>query len=76
APMDRAAFTRWRAAFDALVSCAASDAPEARCTEVWRERTSEFFGEVASERIDAMIAYYVRARLRAPREERFRYCAH
>lgn len=74
APMDRAGFTRWRAAFDALVSCAASDAPEGRCAVVWRERAGEFLGEIAPALIDALIAHYVRARLRAPREERLRYC--
>lgn len=74
APMDRPAFTRWRAAFDALLDCAASDTPEAQCATVWPTGAAEFLADISPERIDALITRYTRARLRVPTEERRRYC--
>lgn len=74
APMDRADFERWHAAFEALVDCAASEADDARCAAGWRAAAAPFLGDVAPERVERMIGYYLRTRLRAGPGEGERYC--
>jgi glyoxylase-like metal-dependent hydrolase (beta-lactamase superfamily II) len=75
APMDRAAFMRWRAAFNALLDCAANDSPKQACIDGWMRGAAPFIAMADKTRVPAMIGYYIDTRLRAAPEERARYCA-
>ena len=74
-PMDRAAFLAWRAAFEGLVDCAASDRTRADCVAGWRRDAARFIGPGRQAMIDEMTGYYLDTRLRAAPEERQRYCS-
>lgn len=74
APMDRAAFLAWRAAFDALIDCGASDRPRADCVAGWRRDAARFIAPGDERRIGEMAGYYIDTRLRSSPEERARYC--
>ena len=73
APMTRAQFTQWRAAFDAWVACAASDAETARCVETWRTAAAPFIPKGDEARIDEYATYYTTEILRSPKA-RERFC--
>ena len=73
-PMDRAAFGQWKSAFRNLVDCAASKASDAECIAGWDRDAAPFVAELAPRKIDPMIAYYLKARLRAAPAERDKYC--
>ncbi len=73
-PMDRAAFLAWRAAFNALLDCGASDRPKEECVAGWRRDAGRFIPAGGEAMIDGMAAYYVDSRLRSAPEERRRYC--
>lgn len=71
-PMTRDAFTRWRAAFDALLDCAASTAEVATCAAGWRAGAAGFIPAGDEARIDEYTTYYVTEILRSPAaHERF-----
>jgi glyoxylase-like metal-dependent hydrolase (beta-lactamase superfamily II) len=71
-PMTRDAFARWRAAFDALLDCAASPAEAATCVAGWRTGTAEFIPAGDEARIAEYTAYYLTEILRSPAaHERF-----
>ena len=71
-PMTRDAFARWRAAFDALLDCAASPAAVATCVSGWRAGATAFIPAGDEARIDEYTAYYVTEILRSPAaHERF-----
>lgn len=74
AVMDRAAFGRWRAAFDGLLDCAAGPAAKQACVDGWMRDAAAFIPAADKDRVPAMIGYYIDSRLRAPRDERARYC--
>ena len=74
APMTRADFTAWRAAFDAFVECGQSDRPRADCVAGWRRAAARFIPAGAERMIDGLAGYYVGSRLRAAPEERGRFC--
>ncbi|HEY0483236.1 MAG TPA: MBL fold metallo-hydrolase [Kofleriaceae bacterium] len=71
--MTRDAFARWRAAFDALLDCAASPAEVATCVAGWRAGAAAFIPAGDEARIDAYAAYYVSQILRSP-AARERFC--
>jgi glyoxylase-like metal-dependent hydrolase (beta-lactamase superfamily II) len=73
APMDRAAFLGWRAAFDNLLDCAASDAAKEACVAGWKRDAAQFIPE-GERRVESMVGYYLDTRLRAAPEERERFC--
>ena len=73
APMSRAAFLRWRGAFNKLLDCAASDRAESLCIAGWKADAAEFLPADRS-RIEGALRYYFNTRLRAPEPERQRYC--
>lgn len=75
APMDRPAFLRWRGAFENLLDCARSDRERAACIAGWRRDAAEFIAPDRAALVDEMAGYYLDTRLRAPPEERERYCA-
>src|SRR6185295_13078325 len=71
-PMTRAAFARWRAAFDALLDCAASPADVATCVAGWRAGAASFIPAGDEARIDEYTTYYLTEILRSPAaHERF-----
>ena len=71
-PMTRDAFTRWRAAFDALLDCAASSAEVATCVSGWRTGAAAFIPAGDEARIDEYTTYYLTEILRSPAaHERF-----
>jgi glyoxylase-like metal-dependent hydrolase (beta-lactamase superfamily II) len=73
-PMDRAAFTAWRAAFDALLDCGASDRPKAECVAGWRRDAARFIPAGFEPAVDGLAGYYIDSRLRSAPEERRRFC--
>lgn len=56
-PMTREAFASWRAAFDALLDCAASPAAVATCVAGWRTGAAAFIPAGDAARIDEYTAY-------------------
>jgi glyoxylase-like metal-dependent hydrolase (beta-lactamase superfamily II) len=73
APMSRPQFLRWRSAFDNLLDCAASKQAKEACVAGWKQDAAEFI-PAGDRRIDSMVGYYLDSRLRAPAEERERFC--
>jgi glyoxylase-like metal-dependent hydrolase (beta-lactamase superfamily II) len=74
APMDRARFLAWRAAFNAFVDCGQSDRPKADCVAGWRRDAAQFIPAGRETMIDSLAGYYIDSRLRSAPEERRRYC--
>ncbi|GAO40748.1 hypothetical protein SCH01S_51_00800 [Sphingomonas changbaiensis NBRC 104936] len=74
ATMTRAEFTRWRAAFDALLDCAGSSASRQTCIDGWMQHAAPFIPAADKDRVPAMIGYYIDSRLRAAPDEKARYC--
>lgn len=72
--LDRYQFSRYREAFDALLACAASDTEQAACVDAWIVSTGEFYADSEHARAREMLAYYFQAHLRAPPEQRNRFC--
>lgn len=72
--MTRPLFMRWQAAFRNLVDCAASKASDVECVAGWNRDAAPFVAELAPRKIDPMIDYYLKSRLRAPSAERNKYC--
>ena len=72
-PMDREQFGTWRAAFDALLDCAASANDVAGCVAGWRRGAATFIPAGDEARIDEFTAYYVTEILRS-RDARDRFC--
>lgn len=72
-PMSRMQFLRWRGAFDKLLDCAASRRPKADCVAGWTRDAAEFI-PAGDRRTGEMVGYYLDARLRAPPEQRDRFC--
>jgi hypothetical protein len=69
APMNRAEFRQWRAAFDKFVDCAGS---KDQCVAGWKRDAAPFVAALGKRNIDGLLGYYVDARLRGP--ERDKYC--
>ena len=59
APMDRAAFDRWHAAFDALVACAATDTATATCADGWITGLGTLLPVAEHARARDMLGYYI-----------------
>ena len=74
APLDRAQFATYRAAFDRLLACAASDAPAATCKVGWRRDAGALVPARDAALADSLLDYYIPHVLRAPPERRSRYC--
>jgi glyoxylase-like metal-dependent hydrolase (beta-lactamase superfamily II) len=72
-PMRRADFMQWRAAYDALLSCIRSNAPEAQCIAGWDRDAARFIDPAHEQYVDEALSYYIKERLRAPDQQR-RYC--
>lgn len=73
--MTRAEFAQWKSAFRNLVDCASGEASDADCIAGWNRDAALFVAQIAPRKVDAMVAYYLKSRLRAEPAERLRYCA-
>ena len=58
-PMDRAGFARWRAAFDGLLACAASETPPAGCAGQWIEGLGPMLPTGEHDRARTMLEGYL-----------------
>lgn len=74
APMTHSAFATWRRAFERLLDCAAGAASRDACVAGWMADASTFIAPEARPRISRLVGYYLDTRLRAPPEERARFC--
>lgn len=72
-PMHRAAFRRWKRAFDNLLGCARGAAVNAACISGWRRDAAPFIGAGHRDYVGQALDYYIDRRLRAP-DEQARYC--
>lgn len=72
-PMDRTDFLTWRRAYNTLLSCGESHAPEAQCVAAWKRDASKFVDEEHRQYVDEALTYYIKERLRAP-EQQLHYC--
>ena len=72
-PMSRERFLAWRTAFDNLLDCAASPQVREACVADWKKDAAFFIAESGRD-VDGMVGYYLDSRLRAPPEERDRFC--
>lgn len=75
APMTREAFGRYRAAFGALLDCAASDRPADACVDGWIEGAAGLLGEADPKFVRGLVGYYVGEVLRGPPERIAAACA-
>lgn len=71
--MTKPEFMQWRAAFNALLDCAASSAERKACVDGWNRDAAPFL-TIDRALIDGLLEYYLDSRLRAAPEERNRYC--
>jgi glyoxylase-like metal-dependent hydrolase (beta-lactamase superfamily II) len=76
APMDRAAFLTWRAAYNAFVDCGHSDRPKAECVAGWRRDAARFIPAGGEGIVERLAGYYLDSRLRSSPQERALYCRH
>jgi len=76
APMDRAAFLVWQAAYNTFMDCGQSDRAKAECVAGWRRDAARFIPAGSEAVVDGLAGYYIDSRLRASPEERARYCRH
>lgn len=72
-PMTKVEFFSWKRAFDNLLDCANGKQAKAVCIAGWKRDAAAFIPQ-GETRPDGLIGYYIDSRLRAPEEERTRYC--
>ncbi len=66
-PMDHAAFSTYRQAFDSFTACAESDQPTSACVATWMQRGASFVAMHPDPTYtEAALAYYVDQVLRSP----------
>jgi glyoxylase-like metal-dependent hydrolase (beta-lactamase superfamily II) len=75
APMTRAEFGRWRAAFTSWLDCAGSARPAAQCAAGWMRDAAGFYRDDEAASVRMLAEAYVAQVLRAPASERMAYCA-
>lgn len=73
--MSRAQFVRWKTAFERFVECGLSDRAGEDCVAGWQADAATFIDEPHRDYVQRAARYYLETRLRAPPEERDRYCA-
>jgi glyoxylase-like metal-dependent hydrolase (beta-lactamase superfamily II) len=74
APMDRAGFRRYRAAFDGLLACAAGGAPADTCRAGWLRDAGPLIPPSDTALASTLLDYYIGQVLRAPQVRRQQYC--
>jgi glyoxylase-like metal-dependent hydrolase (beta-lactamase superfamily II) len=63
--MDRAMWRRWRTGFEALVACAASDAPVRACSTQWIDNMGPLLSDTDPRVAHGMLAHYFASNLRS-----------
>ena len=63
-PMDRAAFGKWRGAFDALLACGASERPAGECVDGWVRDAGAMLEAGHEGLVRGLGEYYVGSHLR------------
>jgi glyoxylase-like metal-dependent hydrolase (beta-lactamase superfamily II) len=74
APMNRAQFLQWKAAFDAFVDCGRSTRAKEECIAGWQRDAAPFIDGAHRQYVGQAAAYYIETRLRSSPEERQKYC--
>jgi len=74
APMDRAQFTQWKAAFDHFVDCGHSTRLKEECVADWKRDAAPFIDNEHSGYVIEAAKYYLDTRLRSSPEEQQKYC--
>ena len=74
APMDRADFLQWRAAYWNLLNCGRSKADKAVCVAGWKKDAAKFIDEAHRDYAGLAADYYIDSRLRSSPEEQQKYC--
>ncbi len=72
--MNRADLLKYRQAWQMLQSCAASSAEPRACSMAWIETLPGLIATEDRPRVHAMLAYYLKSRLRAPPAEARAFC--
>lgn len=72
--MSRDDFRRYLGALDQLLACAASERPVAECSSGWIADLGPLLPSASQRSIAPMLGHYFEQRLRAPGEQRQRYC--
>ena len=72
--LPRAGFETYRAAFGALLQCAASKQPQAECSLAWLDALGEWIPSPERKLGAAYLDYYLEQHLRAPPAQAGRYC--
>jgi glyoxylase-like metal-dependent hydrolase (beta-lactamase superfamily II) len=69
--LDRAGFTRYRTAYDHLITCAASKAPTSECVAGWHRDADALLAKAEDRKAaDALLGYYLGQVLRGPEAAR------
>lgn len=74
APMNRAQFLQWKAAFDAFVDCGRSTRAKEECIAGWQRDAAPFIDAAHRQYVGQAAAYYIDTRLRSSPEEKQKYC--
>lgn len=74
APMDRVAFERYRRSFDALLTCAASDASKSRCTDDWLTNVGPLVPASDQMLARSLLDYYFETSLRGDAANHRKLC--
>lgn len=74
APMDRADFLQWRAAYWNLLNCGRSKADKSVCAAGWKRDAAKFIDAAHSEYAGQAAEYYIDTRLRSSPEEQQKFC--
>ena len=72
--LDREGFTRYRKAFDALLTCAAGEQSAAECIDGWMEQVADWVPVPEREPARDMLQFYFDSALRVPDAQRLRFC--
>lgn len=72
-PMTKPRFLQWRKAFENLLDCAASTRAKEACAAGWKRDAAPFI-TAGEKRVESMVGYYLDTRLRAPPDQRDKYC--
>ncbi|HEX6219338.1 MAG TPA: MBL fold metallo-hydrolase [Sphingomicrobium sp.] len=74
APMDRADFLQWRAAYWNLLNCGRSNADKSVCAAGWKRDAAKFIDEAHRDYAGQAAEYYIDTRLRSSPEEQQKFC--
>lgn len=74
APMNRARFLQWKAAFNRFVDCGRSTKLKDECVAGWKRDATPFIDARHADYVAEAAGYYLETRLRSSPEEQQKYC--